>query len=86
MAPAGQAADPDVRPQPVDQPVGAATRVGAPEAEDIADEQLEDGTFRHGRQGSRGRSAAVRAGGPAGGQMRGSACTGTRRRSLAASW
>ena len=43
------AAKPDIGPEPIDEPVSAATRVGLPEADDVTEEHLQHGPRRHGR-------------------------------------
>ena len=48
------AAQTDVRAETVDEPRVAAARMGPPQAHDVAEEQLEDGSVRHGGQGIRG--------------------------------
>ena len=49
MPAAGLAAQADVGAEPVDQPVAATARVRAAEANDVAEEQLEDGSVWHRR-------------------------------------
>ena len=49
VAAAALAAQADVGAEPVDQPGVAAARVGAPEPDDVAEEQREDGSVRHRR-------------------------------------
>ena len=46
MPAAALAAQPDVGAEPIDQPLAAAAGMGAPEPDDVAQEQLEDGPGR----------------------------------------
>jgi hypothetical protein len=57
VPPAGTAAKADVGPDPIDQPLAPAARVLPAQPKDVAKEQLERGSFGHGRSGyqSRGR-------------------------------
>lgn len=58
------AAQADVGAEPVDEPRVAATRMPPTQADDVTEQQVEDGTVRHGGQGIRG--ADGRDSGPAG--------------------
>jgi len=49
MSAAGLATQADVGAEPVDEPLRSAARMAAPEANDIPQEQLEDGTVGHRR-------------------------------------
>jgi hypothetical protein len=42
VPPAALAAKPDVGPEPIDLPLAAATWVGTPEPDDVAEQQLDD--------------------------------------------
>ena len=53
VAVARPAAQADVRPEPVDEPRVAAARMTPPETDDVAEQQVEDGSVRHGGQGIR---------------------------------
>ena len=51
---AGLAAQPDVRAEAVDEPRVAAARMRSSQAHDVAEQQFQDGSVRHGGQGIRG--------------------------------
>jgi hypothetical protein len=54
VPPAGPAAEANVGTEAIDEPDTAAARVGASELDDIAEQQGQDGSVRHRREGIRG--------------------------------